>query len=463
MRHGTLPGTIQLNMRQTGQSSAKTLLLFSYGWGELGFAQLARAGQQLDHRGFNLLRFPSNAALLTFDMDSFVNRLARQAKTCGWSAVFSHHEQFGALAAALLAKKMHWPGTPPQAVVACQHKLYARQVLDQVCPEANTAYQRLPVAYGQLIPDGLTYPCFVKPIKAAFSVLARVVHSREELQHFMRFGLFELWVIKRMVEPFEKVATRLLRSAGTAHCLLLETPVDAPQYCLDGVVFDGQIEQIGVVAAVMYPGTQAFMRFDYPSGLAASAQSQALDVARKFLKAINFTHGFFNMEFFYDAATGKLTVIEFNPRMASQFADLYARVDGLGLFAMALELAHGRNPWDVPRKPSSAAVATSAVFRVFDNKHPQFPQHSPLSPTMPTLAQTTELQSRYPDHLLFQYPKVRQSLARDFKWLGSYRYGILHMGGQDDADLRAKCANSSDILGWLLPYADKVAQRTPSL
>lgn len=460
MRARSSPGTIWVNMSHVSRTNTKTLLLFSYGWGELGFAQLAQAGQQLDHRGFNLLRFPSNARLLTFDMDTFVNSLARQAKSCGWSAVFSHHEQFGALAAALLAKKMQWPGTPPQAVAACQHKLYARQVLDQVCPDANTAYQRLPVAYGQLIPDGLTYPCFVKPIKAAFSVLARVVHSREELQHFMRFGMFELWVIKRMVEPFERVAKRLLCAAGTAHSLLLETPVDAPQYCLDGVVFDGHVEPIGVVAAVMYPGTQAFMRFDYPSGLAAAAQSQALSVARKFLKAVGFTHGFFNMEFFYDAATAKLTVIEFNPRMASQFADLYARVDGLGLFAMALELAHGRNPWDVPRAPSSAAVATSAVYRVFDKRHPQLPQKIPF---MPSLAQKAELQTCYPDHLLFQYPKARQSLARDFKWLGNYRYGILHMGGQDEADLRARCANSSDILGWLLPYADKVAAGTSSL
>jgi hypothetical protein len=44
----------------------------------------------------------------------------------------------GVLAAALLAERMGWPGTPVNAVLACQHKLYAREVLDRVCPEANT-------------------------------------------------------------------------------------------------------------------------------------------------------------------------------------------------------------------------------------------------------------------------------------------------------------------------------------
>jgi hypothetical protein len=33
----------------------------------------------------------------------------------------------------------------------------------------------------------------------------------------------------------------------------------------------------------MYPGTQAFMRFVYPSTLAPDVQARALDVARRFL------------------------------------------------------------------------------------------------------------------------------------------------------------------------------------
>jgi Carbamoyl-phosphate synthase L chain, ATP binding domain len=419
----------------------KTLLLFNYDWDADGFERLAKDRGQtwadaFATRGFDLFSFPSNAHLVLFDLDRFVNKLAKQAKKEGWTAVSSQHEQFGALAAAMLAEKMGWPGTPPAAVVACQHKLHARQVLQQVCPEATVAFQRMPAAYGEPVPDGLSYPIFVKP----------------ELHQFTRFGAYELWVIKRLVEPFEQVAKKILPQAGTAHSMILEAPANtatAQQYNLDGSVFAGDIRALGVAAAVMYPGTQAFMRFDYPSRLSPVIQDRALDVATKFLKAIGYKHGLFNMEFFYDTATDKLTVIEFNPRMASQFSDLYLRVDGIDLHAMAFELAHGRDPWLLPRVVPTANVATSAVYRVFDAAAPNLQQSIPA---MPTEARLAALKTQFPDHVLLRFPKTSGSTARDFKWLGSYRYGILHLGGDSVADLQIRCQLASDMLQWPVPY-----------
>ena len=443
----------------------KTLLLFNYDWDADGFARIAKARGQtwaksFSARGFDLFSFPSNAHLVLFDLDRFVNKLAKQAKQAGWMAVSSQHEQFGALAAAMLAEKMGWPGTPPAAVVACQHKLYARQVLQQVCPEANVTFQRMPAAYGEPVPDGLVYPTFVKPVKAAFSVLAKIVHSQEELHQFTRFGAYELWVIKRLVEPFEGIAKKLLPQAGTAHSMILETPANtatAQQYSLDGVAFQGDIKPLGVVDAVMYPGTQTFMRFDYPSRLPPSIQDRALDVATKFLNAIGYSHGLFNMEFFYDAEADKLTVIEFNPRMASQFADLYLRVDGIDLYAMALELAHGRDPWLLPRHLPTAQVATSAVYRVFDSAQPTLQQ---TIPAMPSEAQLLDLKQQFIDHLLLSFPKTGGSTARDFKWLGSYRYGILHLGGQSEADLKSNLEVASELLVWPAPLAENYQTAT---
>ena len=431
-----------------------TLLLFNYDWDATGFARVARSlAQPMASRGFNLFSFPSNAHLVWFDIDRFVDKLAAQAKSENWTAVISQHEQFGALASALLAERMGWPGTPSKAVVACQHKLHAREVLQKVCPEANLAYTRLPTLYGEPIPAGLRYPSFVKPVKAAFSVLAKRVHSREELHQFTRFGAYELWIIKKLVEPFERIAKRMLPQASTAHSMMLEEPMQAAQYSLDGIVFEGETKALGVVDSVMYPGTQSFMRFDYPSLLPADIQARALEVARKFLQEVGFSYGIFNMEFFYDAATDQLKVIEFNPRMASQFADLYLRVDGVDLYAMALALAHGQNPWGLPRALPTAGAAASFVYRSFDARLADQQQ-----PQMPSLAQLAALAAQYPDHLLLKFSKTGQSLARDFKWLGSYRYGILHLGGLDAADLQQRCEHASALLGWQAPYASDLSQ-----
>ena len=419
----------------------RTLVLFNYDWDRVGFARWARDFPH-DSAGFDLFNFPSNARLAGFDLERFVARLARQANKRGWQAVASNHEQFGALGAALLAERMGWPGTPVAAVLACQHKLHARQVLEAVCPEANTPFAPLPARYGDPAPDGLQYPLFIKPVKAAFSVLARVVHDRAELHEMTRFGAWELWVIRHLVEPFERVARQRLPQAGTAHRLLIEQPVQAAQYNLDGYVCNGAMHPLGIVASIMYPGTQAFMRFDYPATIADDGRARAINTARRFLAAVGFTHGLFNMEFFYDAATGKLTVIEFNPRMAAQFSDLYLRVDGIDLHRVSLELACGRDPALLPRAPATAGIASSLVYRAFAPDE---------VPAMPGRARQAAFHAAFPDALLFRFPKPRGSMTRDFKWLGSYRFGIVHLGARDPENLRQRCQQASDLLGWPAP------------
>ena len=152
----------------------RTLVLFNHDWDAIAHQRLAHTqGLDFDEDGFDLFSFPSNARLAWFDMARFVDGLARRAKRKGWTGVTSNQEQFGALAAALLAERMGWPGTPVKAILACQHKVYARQVLQQVAPEANLRFQLLDAEYGAPVPQGLTYPVIVKPVKAAVSVLAK--------------------------------------------------------------------------------------------------------------------------------------------------------------------------------------------------------------------------------------------------------------------------------------------------
>jgi hypothetical protein len=444
-----------MNRAGTAHKQPRLGLLFSYDWDEDAFSALAHR-YTFDRAGFDLFSFPSNARLIHFDLQGFAKGQARRGRALGWAGVVSHHEQFGALAAALVAEELGLPGTAPNAVLAAQHKLVARRVLQQVAPEANVGFAELDVAYGDHIPPGLSYPAFVKPVKAAFSVLARTVNNHAELQAHTRFGRRELWVIRRLVQPFERVMQARMPGSSSAHRLLLEEalPVHTPQFNLDGWVFKGQAHALGVVDAVMYPGTQAFMRWEHPSRLAAGVQAQALAVAQKFLTAIGFTHGCFNMEFFYDTATKRLSVIEFNPRLASQFSDLYARVLGVDAHALSLALALGQDPADLPRAVPTAGAAASLVYRAFD-------LHS--APPMPSAAQQAQVAQRFADSRLFTYPKSGHALQRDFKWLGSYRYGIIHLGGRDAQHLRERCEQASALLGWPAPYADSSNAQPPAL
>jgi hypothetical protein len=186
--------------------------------------------------------------------------------------------------------------------------------------------------------------------------------------------------------------------------------------------------------------------------LPAEVVDRAADVAGRFLRAVGFSRGLFNLEFFYDAASDRLTIIEVNPRMASQFSDLYRRVLGLDPHRMSLALALGLDPALLPRSVPQGGAAASLVYRAF---------RPGATPAMPTATQQAAVLDRFADALLFTYPKSGHSLARDFKWLGSHRYGILHLHGDDPGHLRAQCISASALLGWKPPYADCLEGHLP--
>jgi len=420
--------------------------LFPYDWDAQAMQALAKAGHAcFDTAGFDLFGFPEQLRLIGLDLERLAQRQAERGRRLGWRGVLSHHEQFGALTAALVAEKLGLPGTSPESILAAQHKLHARRVLAQVAPEASVAADPLPGSWGDTIPQGLAYPRFVKPVKAAFSIAARHVDSAPALQRHARMTAGERWLVRRLVEPFDRVCRARLPQAGSAHRMMLETPVPlhTPQFNLDGWVREGSVHALGVVDAIVKPGTQAFVRWELPSRLPQPVQVRILDVARRLLAAIGYRHGTFNLEFFHDEATGALTVIECNPRLASQFGDLYRRVLGIDPHAIAVALALGEDPATLPRAAPSAAVAASLVYRSFDGAIP---------PPPPGAAQREAFGRAFPDALLFSVARRGRALARDYRWTGSHRYGIVHLGGRSHADLRDRGERASALLDWPAPW-----------
>lgn len=427
-------------------------LLFSTDYDEAGYARQA-ARVRFDRSGFDLFSFPSNTRLAWLNLQRYAALQARRGRRRGWVGVTSQNEHFGALIAALVAERLGLPGTPVAAILACQHKLHARRVLQAVAPEAALQAFELPVAYGGDVPSGLPYPLYAKPVRAAFSVLARRVESQAELQAHTRFGRRELWVIRHLVEPFDRLVRQRLPQAGSCHRMMLEPPVTAPQYNLDGWVWQGRAHALGVVDALMYPGTQAFMRWRMPSLLSAAVQARALDVAQRFLQAVGFTQGLFNMEFFHCPQTDRLTVIEFNPRLASQFSDLYLRTTGRDPHAMALALALGQDPGASPPAVPVGGAAASLVYRAFS---------ADGVPQPPTAQQLQALAQAFPDALLHTFFKRGHGLQRELKWLGSHRYATLHLHGRDAIHLRERAEAASRLLGWPAPYLDETLVAAPA-
>jgi hypothetical protein len=417
----------------------RILVLFAQEWDHLALADPLLADRyEFLHAGFDLFRFPENARLLTFDVRRYVDRMVRLARRRGVAGVISPHEQFGTPIAAEVARRLGLPGPDPRAVLRAQHKYYARVALAAAVPAAVPRFGVFPIDLARAGELALPFPFFVKPVKATFSVLARRVDSREELARHLRFGAFERFVAERLIRPFDELLAAHPEFGIDAHHCVAEELIEGIQVNVDGYADRGQLRILGLVDEVMYPGTLAFNRFEYPSSLPQAVQERMAATAAQAMRAVGFDHGLFNVELCYDPRADAIKVVEINPRIASQFVTLYRSVDGIGLYDVMLALAVGETP-HCEASPQGDAYAASFVFRRFDGR--------PVRPA-PGRTQLDAVARRHPDARLMLYLKHGADLAREMKWLGSHRYAVLNLAGRDRADLYARYRDIRDTLGF---------------
>ncbi|MSQ73932.1 MAG: ATP-grasp domain-containing protein [Betaproteobacteria bacterium] len=416
----------------------RILVLFPKEWDKIEFAREGYRDFEFVFAGFDLFRFPDNAHLLTFRVRHFIDQLVERFRREPLDGVLSNNEYFGALVAAVVAERLGLPGTPPMALITAQHKYYSRLAQAKVAPEAVPRFAVFP--YDRVDPAeiGLPFPFFVKPVRATFSVLARRVANADELRRHMRLSLIDTFIIKRLVRPFNDLAADYTGFDLNAHHMIAEELLSGLLINIDGYARNGSVRFLGMVDALLFPGTDAFMRFEYPSRVPAAERDRMYALAARVLEGLGFDHGFFNVEIFWRPDTGELKILEVNPRLASQLAGLYRRVDGVNAHRMLLDLCTGTGPALAPQ-PTGAKRSASFVFRKFDGK--------PLR-AEPSAAALQSLRQRHPEADLMCYFKRGRALARELKWLGSYRYALLNMAGADEEDLLRCYQDICAILGF---------------
>ena len=175
------------------------------------------------------------------------------------------------------------------------------------------------------------------------------------------------------------------------------------------------------------------MRFEYPSRLDDDCRAVAGRRAPRGGGAIGFSHGLFNVELFYQPQSGRITIIEINPRMAGQFSDLYERRRQEPVVASST--SHSARPC----VPASTSSRFGSAARYFVNSATP----SSMPPGGPeTLADGT---TRRPTLSGPQHSSVTG--AGFTKWLGNYRSALIHMGGRDHDDMMARFADVCQASG----------------
>ncbi len=421
---------------------ARVLLLFGADWDAHLLPRYERSGRYRFHsHGFDLFSFPSNARLMWFDLWRFVEGLVDRYRG-RIDAVFSSNEQFGALAAALVAQRLGLPGTKPASILRSQHKYESRRRLAEAVPDLVPPCRLIPYGIGIDEARKLSYPLFVKPVKATFSVLARRCDTPEQLIEHLRFRPWEKHIIQRLIAPHDQALRRFPEFRIGSQHLIVEPVLTGRQINVDGYMLGGRMHLLGITDELMYPGTMSFMRFQFPGTSGGERlAARVRDAAERTVRALDLDHGFFNLEFFVDEATGELTLIEVNPRLAAQLAQFYEWVLGVDTYELGFAMALGR-PLPFAR-PARWGAAASFVWRSFDGTS---------CPRVPTREDREWLAREFPEARLEVYPKRGGSLQRDLKWLGSHRWAVLNLPGRDADDLRRRYERICERLRWPAPY-----------
>lgn len=345
--------------------------------------------------------------------------------------VLSSSDYPGAVAAALLAERLGLPGPAPRAVLEAGHKALARERQREAVLEAVPRTWVLDPEAPGTWPRDLPFPAFVKPVRGSHSVLARRVESRADLEAFLAHAAVRAHG-STYVAIHRALQARLSRSAPDPRCFLLEELLHGQQVTVEGWIVGGRVHVLGLADSILHPGTHAFARFEVPSALPVHVQARLTEVARRAVAASGLDQTLWNVELIWDPRTESAWILELNPRLCGQFADLWQKTAGVNTYLLAMALARGETP-RAPRTPGAFPVAASVPLRTF---RPVEVLEAPLA------GRVAEVERQFPGTLVWWECRRGQELA-GFDAAGEgqgLRYAVINVGASRRDELQAKAA-----------------------
>ncbi|HWD02032.1 MAG TPA: ATP-grasp domain-containing protein [Amycolatopsis sp.] len=245
----------------------------------------------------------------------------------------------------LLCERRGLPHVPLEAIFKCEHKYWSRleqrEVIDEIprfgIIDLDQAEPRLP--------EDVSFPAWLKPVKSFSSELAFRVTGEEELSAAVakiRDG------VGRVGDPFEKVLRNVelppeVAEVGGAACLA-EEALTGVQAAVEGYAYQGKVIVYAALDSVDYAERSSFLRHQYPSQLPEEVVQRMKDVARRVIERIGFDNGTFSVEFFCDPQSGQVCLLEINPRHSQSHAELFELVDGTSNHDVMVRLGLGQPP-----------------------------------------------------------------------------------------------------------------------
>ncbi|MEJ2603840.1 MAG: D-alanine--D-alanine ligase [Gammaproteobacteria bacterium] len=325
------------------------------------------------------------------------------------------------------------PGPSNEAIARCEHKYWSRLEQREVVPELVPAFCAVdPFADDPVSQLTIEYPFWIKPVKAHSSRLGFRIHNESELRDHLaeireKIGFFG--------RPFGEYLQHVdvpeeIRRVDGYWCIA-ESIISAGRQCtLEGYVRQGATTVYGVVDSIRQGKHRScFARYQYPSSLPRRIQRRMIRAAELVMQRFRYDGGPFNMEFFWDPRTDRISLLEVNARISKSHCPIFRLVDGAANHEVAVELALGREP-QFPHRQGEFRLAAKFMIRVFRDG---------IVRRMPSAAQLAEIRARYPEARFRPLAEPGDRLAHSHhRDSYSFELGDLFLGAVDQQELLAK-------------------------
>jgi len=326
------------------------------------------------------------------------------------------------------------------AVMKCEHKYWSRLEQQKVVDNLPRFALLDPAAAHATLPRELSYPVWVKPVKSARSEGAAYAADEAELQAAVARARATL---DRIGPAWEELLAMVelppeIAAAGARTCLV-EEAVTGHQFTVEGYGRAGRVRTYGVVDSFRYPGSSSFLRYQYPSAVPERVQEETAAVTEKVITAVGLEDSTFNIEYFWDAESNRLRLLEINTRHSQSHAMLFTLVDGVPNHACMVDLALGREP-HLPCGEGPYRTAAKWFLRRFSDG---------VVRRVPTPEELAAVERAVPGTTVRPVVAPGDRLSEgDGEDSYSFVLAEIYTGGDDETELAAKYAACVEELGF---------------
>ncbi len=332
----------------------------------------------------------------------------------------------------LLRRQFGLPGPSLESVLKCEHKYWSRLEQRNVVPEYTPKFIAVnPFAEPAADRIDLAYPFWLKPVKSHSSHLGFKVRNARDLQQALAVTREN---ISRIAEPFNYILAQARLPAEVAavdgnFCIAEEIISSGRQCTVEGYVCQGEVVVYGTVDSVR-EGTHrsCFARYQYPSRWPARVLQRMSEVIRKLIGHTGLDNTPFNVEFFWNAGTDRLWLLEINTRISKSHCPL-----------VMIEVARGKNPHFAQRQGRFRCAAKFMV-RAFEDA---------AVAGVPSPRELRLLEERFPGTrvqvLVEEGMRLSQLLHQDSY---SYEYAVVFMGADNSRQLLEKYRSCMEALSF---------------